>query len=185
MKEKISPTTAKNRIDRADRKARRAMAEADVKRKTKAIIRHAYAQGATVREAADYGGIAVPTLYKWLQADPEWKELCERAKSEPVFKAKRTVVKNLDNPKHAKWFLEKKAPDEFGNVVTKRIEGQVNVNHKLEELSNDELMKIAYGDVIEAEIVDGNKPRKLDGGTEVIDGEARVSEETTGEEQAK
>lgn len=74
-------------------------------------LRQAFLIGATNLEAAHYAGITERTLYDYIKRVPEFSQQIEAWKSEPILKAKQTVVKALDEPKNAQWYLEKKAKD--------------------------------------------------------------------------
>lgn len=75
-------------------------------------LRQAFLIGATNLEAAHYAGITEKTLYNHIERHPEFLQQIEAWKSEPILKAKQTVVKALANDtKNAKWYLEKKAKD--------------------------------------------------------------------------
>ena len=77
-----------------------------------AALRQAYLVGATNEEAAHYAGIAPSTIYLHMEKHPEFSEQIEAWKSEPILKAKQTVVKALaSDTKNAQWYLEKKAKD--------------------------------------------------------------------------
>ena len=75
-------------------------------------LRQAYLVGATNEEAAHYAGISPTTIYNHIQSNPEFLEKIEGWKSEPILKAKQTVVKAVAaSPKDAQWYLERKAKD--------------------------------------------------------------------------
>ena len=75
-------------------------------------LRQAYLIGATNDEAAHYAGIAPSTLYLYMEKNPEFSEQINAWKNEPILKAKRKVVTDLDSDTNtAKWYLERKAKD--------------------------------------------------------------------------
>ena len=75
-------------------------------------LRQAFLIGATNLEAAHYAGITEKTLYNYIDKHPEFLQQMEGWKSEPILKAKQTVVKALaSDTKNAQWYLEKKAKD--------------------------------------------------------------------------
>lgn len=76
-------------------------------------LRQAFAIGCTDEEACAYAKIACSTLYKYQNEHPEFIEEKEQLKQEPILKAKNTIVQNLDDPKNAQWYLERKKKDEF------------------------------------------------------------------------
>ncbi len=74
-------------------------------------LRQAYLIGATNEEAAHYAGISARTIYEHMEKNPEFSQQIEGWKSEPILKAKQTVVTSLADVKNAQWYLEKKAKD--------------------------------------------------------------------------
>lgn len=77
-------------------------------------LNQAFAFGASDSEACFYADIAPSTLYEYCNANPEFSERKEALKLKPILKARETVVKALDDPEHAKWYLSRKAKNEFG-----------------------------------------------------------------------
>lgn len=84
---------------------------------TLAKLEEVFAVGGTDNEACFYAGIGKTTLYNYQQEHPEFVERKEALKETPILKARRTVVKALDDPNHAFRYLEKKRKVEFGNSV--------------------------------------------------------------------
>jgi len=76
-------------------------------------LRQAFLIGATNLEAAHYAGITEKTLYNYIEKHPEYLQVIDALKSEPILKAKQTVVKGLDDIKNSQWYLERKAKAEF------------------------------------------------------------------------
>ncbi|MFA5385699.1 MAG: hypothetical protein WC364_13775, partial [Eubacteriales bacterium] len=106
----------------------------------------ALAMGQNNEVACNFAEVGQSRFNRWRKEDPEFSAKCERAKTQPLFKAVSTLDKHLDDPKYATWLLERKLPKEYGLVTVKKVEGEVNVNHLLKELPDDELVKLAYGD---------------------------------------
>lgn len=77
-------------------------------------IEEAAALGATVEEIAMYCGVHRATLYRWMKEDEELRDRIEELRERPILKARQTIIKSLDNPADAKWYLEKKKKNEFG-----------------------------------------------------------------------
>jgi hypothetical protein len=81
-----------------------------------ALLRHAFAIGATNIQACKSAGIGEATLYEWINRDPKLAEEIERLKNEPILMAKKAVVEAISSDiVTAKWYLEKKCKDEFGS----------------------------------------------------------------------
>ena len=72
-----------------------------------------FAIGGTDLEACSYADIGKTTLYNYQQDHPHFVERKEMLKEKPFIKARQTVVKALDNPSDAQWFLERKRKSEF------------------------------------------------------------------------
>ena len=76
-------------------------------------LEYAFSIGATDKEACLYADIHVDSLYEFQKKNPDFSERKASLKLSPVLKARETVFKNLDDPKIAMWFLEKKRPTEY------------------------------------------------------------------------
>ena len=93
-----------------------------------ANLQIAFAHSLTDEEACIYAWIVPSTLYRYCDKHPDFKEYKELIKKKPNIKAKMimvsrlnwekldgTAVKRYDNDQKdtAKWWLERKAKDEF------------------------------------------------------------------------
>ena len=83
----------------------------------------------SVLEACFYAGITPQTYYNHVKEDagintPERKlfDRFSELRHNPVLKARRTVVKALDNPKDAQWYLERKRKKEFAEKQEHSVE---------------------------------------------------------------
>ena len=76
-------------------------------------LEEAFALGCTDLEACVFADISKSTLYDYQLANPEFTNRKEELKEKPVLKARKAVIKVLDDPEHAKWFLERKLKKEF------------------------------------------------------------------------
>src|SRR5438067_109491 len=76
-------------------------------------LRAAFMMGFNDLEACAYAQIDDATLYKYQRQHPEYIKIKDGYKRNPYLKAKATIYKNLENPKIAKWWLERKLKDEF------------------------------------------------------------------------
>ena len=78
-------------------------------------LEYAFRLGCSDREACIEASIAPQTLYNYQSSNPEFLEQKEVWKCDPILKARKTVVANLEqDPNLAMKFLEKKLPEEFG-----------------------------------------------------------------------
>ena len=77
-------------------------------------LEEAAALDCTIEEMCFYAGIAKPTYYDYLEADPEFSARLTALREQPVLKARTTIVKALEkNPATAAWYLERKRKKEF------------------------------------------------------------------------
>ena len=96
-------------------------------------LTYAFSKGLSDREACLYADINPDTLYNYCKAHPEFAERKELLKEQPKIKAKFNITEQIDNgdSEMSKWYLERKAKDEFSTKQT--IDGDININ-KLEDL---------------------------------------------------
>lgn len=80
-------------------------------------LEEVFAIGGTDEEACFYANISKQTLYDYQAKYPEFVDRKESLKNKPVLKARQTVVKALDNPHDAQWYLTKKRKIEFGDNI--------------------------------------------------------------------
>lgn len=110
--------------------------------------------GMSLRTACAYAGISDDTLVRRRKADPKLAERVEHARE--MFKAKMVTLISAAAPKNwnaAAWMLERKYPEEFGRQrleITgvdggKPLETSANVKIDFEQLSDDELRRLAEG----------------------------------------
>jgi hypothetical protein len=76
-------------------------------------LEEVFALGGTDIEACLYADISKSTLYNYQQENPEFLERKEKLKERPFLKARQTIVKGLDDPANAKWYMERKGKGEF------------------------------------------------------------------------
>lgn len=103
---------------------------------TKSVLRKlefAYLKGLTDAEACLYANIGTSTLYDYCNAHPEFAERKELLKKNPVARAKINVAEKIEKGdiEASKWYLERRAKDEFS--TKQEISGDVKVR-KLEDL---------------------------------------------------
>lgn len=80
-------------------------------------LEEAFSIGASDREACLMAEIAPATLYNYQESNPEFMERKTALKDMPKYKARKTIDGNLHNPEVAKWYLERKAKDEFSTRI--------------------------------------------------------------------
>ena len=91
----------------------------------------AFSKGLTDREACLYANIAPQTLYDYCNNNPDFAEQKELLKDQPKIQAKMNISEAIENNDKdtSKWYLERKAKDEFstkqeigGELKVKRLE---------------------------------------------------------------
>lgn len=95
------------------------MAKGQVKQKqtpeTLQKLDECFAIDATIEEACFYADISPALYYKWVNDNPELLERFNRLRNRPVLKARKTITDKLNDPEHAKWYLERKKKLEFSS----------------------------------------------------------------------
>ncbi len=76
-------------------------------------LEEAFLMDCSVEEACFYAGISRQTYYTWIKDSPELLDRFEELRQEPFLKARKTILDNLDQPEHAKWYMERKRKAEF------------------------------------------------------------------------
>lgn len=83
-------------------------------------LEQAFSLDCTVSEACLYADISRQTYYTYVdekaKEGSKKKQLFDRfeeLRQRPFLKARQTIVKNLDQPEHAKWYMERKKKMEF------------------------------------------------------------------------
>lgn len=76
-------------------------------------LEEVFAIGGSDEEACFFADIATATLYDYQKAHPEFLQRKRALKENPILKARRTVMEDLEKPETAKWYLERKRKNEF------------------------------------------------------------------------
>jgi len=76
-------------------------------------LEEAFLMDCSIEEACFYAGISRQTYYTWIKDSPELLDRFEELRQEPFLKARKTILDNLDQPEHAKWYMERKRKNEF------------------------------------------------------------------------
>jgi hypothetical protein len=79
---------------------------------------------ATIEEMAFYADVSKQSLYTWFKSEPELKERLDALRQKPFLKARQTLVKDLENPAGAQWYMERKAKKEFGKNMDITSDGK-------------------------------------------------------------
>ena len=102
--------------------------------------------GYTDEQCCAYADIAMSTLYNYQSNNPEFLEKKAKWKQNPMLKAKYTLYKNLDDPKIAQWYAERKGKDEFSVKVEQEITSQntvINVSKEDIRQVQQEILNLA------------------------------------------
>lgn len=76
-------------------------------------LEEAFALDSSIEEACFYADISRQTYYLKIKERPELSDRFEELRQRPFLKARQTLVKSLDQPEHAKWYMERKKKIEF------------------------------------------------------------------------
>lgn len=82
-----------------------------------AKLEQAFAIDATVEEACSYADISRDAFYDYLKKNPDFSDRIGDLRQKPILKARQTIVKSLDNPTSAQWYLSRKRKNEFAERV--------------------------------------------------------------------
>lgn len=69
----------------------------------------------SVAEMAYYAGIHPDTIYAHMKENKEFSDRINALRERPVLKARQTVIKSLDTPDGARWYLQRKKKLEFSD----------------------------------------------------------------------
>ena len=96
-------------------------------------LEYAFMRGLTDTEACLYAHIGTTTLYNYCEENPEFRDRKEELKQHPTAKARLNVTEAIEkgDADLSKWWLERKAKEEFSTKQT--IEGDIKVK-RLEDL---------------------------------------------------
>lgn len=87
-------------------------------------LEQAFAIGASITTACQYTGISRDTYYEWCKQNKRLSDKFNELREQPLLKALATINNNLNNPKIAQWYLERKAKQEFGNQIDITSDGE-------------------------------------------------------------
>ncbi len=118
-------------------------------------LKEYFTEGLSDREACLLVGIDKQTLYNYCNENKEFFDQKEALKMNPVIKAKRAINKEIDNGdiSTCKWYLERKAKEEF-SLKESIINNNTQINNLAQE-SNDSLSQKLL------DAININKPKEL------------------------
>jgi len=96
-------------------------------------LEYAFMRGLTDVEACLYANISRSTLHNYCEEHPEFLDRKEELKQHPTAKARLNVTEAIENGNEelSKWWLERKAKNEFS--TKQEVSGDIKVT-KLEDL---------------------------------------------------
>ena len=105
-------------------------------------LEFAFLKGLSDREACQLADISMQTLYNYCNKHPEYFERKELLKERPKIQAKLNVADGIESGdiELSKWYLERKARDEFSTKQEVGLTGEVN--NPLSGLTTEELKKL-------------------------------------------
>jgi hypothetical protein len=96
-----------------------------------------FAQGLSDREACLIADINPSTLYDYCNEHPDFSERKELLKDKPKIQAKLNVAEAIENKDvdMSKWYLERKAKEEFSpkQIIDADVNGEVTINIELSD----------------------------------------------------
>lgn len=106
-------------------------------------LKTAYLMGCNDENAAAYAEIGPRSIYEWKNKMPGFSQLIEGWKRNPFLKAEATIYKNLDKEDTAKWFLERRAKDQYGTrTELTGANGQDLIKSDLDKLEKTNYAKL-------------------------------------------
>ena len=115
-------------------------------------LRDAFMFGATDAQACAFAGISRQTLYNYQTQHPGFVDQKEEWKENPILRAKVTVYNKLNDIDTARWYLERKAKDEFaarGEITGAGGEDLIpRLLDKIEKTKYDERVREAKKQVV-------------------------------------
>lgn len=92
--------------------------------------------GLTDREACLYADISHQTLYDYCKKYPEFTDRKEMLKEQPKMRAKMNIANDIDKGdiSTSKWYLERKAKNEFSATQGIEHSGHIDTSGHLEEI---------------------------------------------------
>lgn len=98
-------------------------------------IEQVWSFGGTDREASFYSQIEPMTLNRLLEEYPILILRKHEHLTKPILKSRETIIKDLETVDTAKWYLERKLPDEFGNK--QKIDTDMNLVIEIKHFTDD------------------------------------------------
>ena len=102
------------------------------------LLEQAFAMDCSVVEACLFANISTPTYYAWIKNNPALDKRFSELRATPFLKARKTIVKNLDNPQYAFEYMKRKKKDEFSERSEVDVAVSKSFNKVLDEIEHEE-----------------------------------------------
>ncbi len=106
------------------------------------LLVSSFHNGLNVREACWQSGISHEAYYNRLRSDEKFADIIAKAQAYPTSTAKQVVIEaiNKGDLSTSKWWLERKAINEFGRNSETAVEEEPKENH-FASMSDDDMKK--------------------------------------------
>ncbi len=109
-------------------------------------LEQGFLMGLSDRKCCAFADVSTTALYEYCTKHPKFAERKEQLKDSPAIQAQINVVTAINNGDEdmSKWYLERKAKNEFSTKQEVDLSGEVN--NPLSGLTTDELKKLIHND---------------------------------------
>lgn len=99
-------------------------------------LEYAFSKDFNIGEACDYAGIHRDSYYEWIKNNKEFSDRMEQAQTNLKRKAKINIADKIEEGDMdvTKWFLERRAKDEYSTKQAVEMSGLEDEQSKLSEL---------------------------------------------------
>lgn len=108
------------------------------------ILVNCLKNGMSVREACVQSVISHETYYSRVREDKHFADIMDRAQQVPTISARRVIVEAINNGSlsASKWWLERKAADEFGSAPKIEADESSKLPNRFADMSDEEMNKL-------------------------------------------
>ncbi|MDQ5885888.1 MAG: hypothetical protein QG628_285 [Patescibacteria group bacterium] len=108
------------------------------------ILADCLRQGMTVREACSQAVISHEAYYSRTRSDEHFADIMYKAQQEPTITARQVLIEaiNKGDVGVSKWWLERKAADEFGSTPKVEAVKLVKPPNSFADMSDEEINKL-------------------------------------------
>jgi len=98
-----------------------------------AKLEQAFMMGCPDIEACLYADISMDALYLYQRKNPQFINRKEKLKKTPNFKARKTLVEDVDTPTGARWWGERKMKEEFQPSQVIEHQGKIDLSKEADK----------------------------------------------------